>query len=63
MDEFLTTWKPQDHVPVREFASRYFAWCDSHIRPRTKVNTETLEPYGFQVVDGKVVGIPKKSIE
>ncbi len=62
MDEFLTEWKPQEPVSVREFATRYFAWCDSHIRPRSKVNTETLAPHGFEVVDGMVVGIPKKSV-
>lgn len=50
-------------MPIREFASKYFAWCDARMLPRAKVNTETLEPYGLQVVDGKVVGIPKKSIE
>ena len=63
MDVFLTTWNPQEPVPIREFASKYFAWCDARMLPRAKVNTETLEPYGLQVVDGMVVGIPKKSIE
>lgn len=62
MDVFLKTWSPQDPIEIREFASKYFAWCDAHIRPRVKVNTETLTPYGLQVIDGKVVGIPKKSI-
>ena len=61
MDEFLKEWNPQEPVPIKEFASKYFDWCDAQIRPRMRVNAETLEPYGFSVVDGKVVGIPKKS--
>ena len=62
MEEFLTEWKPQEPMPVREFAAKYFAWCDSRIRPRSKVNTDTLRPHGFEVVDGMVIGIPKKSM-
>ena len=64
MDEFLMTWSPQEPIEIREFASKYFAWCDAHLLPKTKVNAETLAPYGLQVTqDGKVIGIPKKSIE
>jgi len=62
MDEFLMTWSPQEPIEIREFASKYFSWCDAHMRPKTKVNAETLAPYGLQVVDGKVIGIPKKSV-
>jgi hypothetical protein len=62
MDEFLSTWKTVEPVPIKEFASRYFEWCDAQTRPRTKVNVETLTSYGVSVVDGKVVGIPKKSV-
>ena len=62
MDEFLKTWNPQESIEIREFTSKYFAWCDANIRAKTKVNAETLAPYGLQVVDGKVIGIPKKSV-
>ena len=62
MDEFLKTWRPQEPVDIREFASKYFSWCDAHIQPKMKVNAETLAPHGLQVTDGKVFGIPKKSI-
>jgi hypothetical protein len=63
MDGFLATWKPQEPVSVREFATKYFAWCDSHILPRSKVNTETLRPHGYQVIDGKIFGIPKENVK
>ena len=64
MDDFLKTWSPQEPVEIREFASKYFEWCETNIRPKTKVNAETLAPYGLQVTqDGKVIGIPKKSIK
>lgn len=65
MDEFLRTWTPREPVDVKEFASKYFAWCDAHLLPKTKVNSETLAPHGLQVTpDGQVViGIPKKSVE
>lgn len=56
MDEFLETWSLSEPVPIKEFASKYFDWCDAQIRPRTRVNAETLAPHGFSVVDGKVVG-------
>lgn len=62
MEEFLKAWSPPEPVEFREFIERYFAWCDATIRPRTKVNAETLAAHGLQVVDGKVIGIPKKSI-
>lgn len=54
MDEFLKTWNFHGAIGVKEFAAVYFAWCGIHNRPKTKVNAETLQVHGYEVIDGKV---------